>query len=352
MACHDHTAKEESSCHSHGRWDYLLLISGIIIAVAYLAFLFAGGQMNEKGYLHTFTHSAYELLNTMWWGLALGIVFVGMLAHVPKEFVLSVIGKPGSKSGVVRATLAGLLLDLCSHGILLVGMQLYRRGASYGQVLAFLIASPWNSLSLTIILVSLIGLQWTLVFIAASAAIAISAGYLADVLLARGVLPTNPNDANIPDNFAFFAEARQRIQATTWNAEKFKQMALDGLSESRMILRWILFGIVLASAIRTFVDPAQFQNLFGPTLAGLGLTILAATIIEVCSEGSTPIAADILTRGNAPGNSFAFLMTGVSTDYTEIMGIKETTGRWKLAFFLPLLTLPQTVMLAMVMNGW
>ncbi len=46
--------------------------------------------------------------------------------------------------------------------------------------------------------------------------------------------------------------------------------------------------------------------------------------MEACSQGSAPIAADLLTRAGAPGNSFAFLMTGVATDYTEIMVLKET----------------------------
>ncbi|TQV84035.1 MerR family transcriptional regulator [Exilibacterium tricleocarpae] len=31
-------------------------------------------------------------------------------------------------------------------------------------------------------------------------------------------------------------------------------------------------------------------------------TLVAATAIEVCSEGSTPIAADLMTRARAPGN--------------------------------------------------
>ena len=102
--------------------------------------------------------------------------------------------------------------------------------------------------------------------------------------------------------------------------------------------------------MRAFIDADSFQTFFGPTLAGLGLTIIVATILEVCSEGSTPIAADILTRANAPGNSFAFLMTGVSTDYTEIMILKDTTKSWKIALFLPLLTVPQVVFLAWIMN--
>ena len=107
----------------------------------------------------------------------------------------------------------------------------------------------------------------------------------------------------------------------------------------------------MAGLVRAFISPEQFGTYFGPTLAGLGLTVLVATILEVCSEGSTPIAADLLTRANAPGNSFAFLMTGVSTDYTEIMVLRETTNSWKVALFLPLLTVPQVILIAWLINN-
>ena len=98
----------------------------------------------------------------------------------------------GGLNGILRATGAGLLLDLCSHGILMVGMRLYERGASLGQVMAFLIASPWNSISLTIILVALIGLPWTLAFIVLSAVIAVVSGLIFERLTANGTLPSNP----------------------------------------------------------------------------------------------------------------------------------------------------------------
>ena len=127
-------------------------------------------------------------------------------------------------------------------------------------------------------------------------------------------------------------------------------MATDGIKESRMVLRWILFGVVLAGLVQAFVDADSLQTYFGPTLAGLGLTVLVATIMEVCSEGSTPIAADLLTRARAPGNSFALLMTGVATDYTEIMILKDTTKSWKFALFLPLITLPQVLVISWLIN--
>jgi uncharacterized membrane protein YraQ (UPF0718 family) len=111
-----------------------------------------------------------------------------------------------------------------------------------------------------------------------------------------------------------------------------------------------LFGIVIASLLRVFFDPATFAEYFGPTLIGMMATVAFATILEVCSEGSSPIAADLVTRAGAPGNAFTFLMAGVSTDYTEIMVVKDTTKSWKIALFLPLVTLPQIIALGFLLN--
>lgn len=43
-------------------------------------------------------------------------------------------------------------------------------------------------------------------------------------------------------------------------------------------------------------------------------------------------------------------MTGVSTDYTEIMVMRDATKSWKIALFLPLLTVPQIVVISWLMN--
>ena len=140
------------------------------------------------------------------------------------------------------------------------------------------------------------------------------------------------------------------IKTAKWTPRALGRLLLDGLRDSRMVLRWLLFGIVLAVLIRALVPLDLYQNYFGPTVAGLLLTLVAATIIEVCSEGSTPIAADLLTRAAAPGNGFTFLMAGVATDYTEIMVLKDVTKSWKIALFLPLITLPQVLLIGWILN--
>ena len=117
-----------------------------------------------------------------------------------------------------------------------------------------------------------------------------------------------------------------------------------------MLIQWLLLGLLLAALIRTFIEASWLQTYFGPTLLGLGATMLGAFILEVCSEGSTPIAAEIFNQAKAPGNAFAFLMGGVATDVTEMMILRQATGTWRIPLFLPLLSLPQITVLAVILN--
>ncbi|MCB0327476.1 MAG: permease [Bdellovibrionales bacterium] len=327
--------------------DWLWILSSWTIATMYGLHLLHLTYIQKT--LQSFSESIFELMNKMLLGIALGIVFVGLLSLLPRSLVQSALGSQNKWKKIVKATVAGLMFDLCSHGILMVGMKLYERGASIGQVMAFLIASPWNSFSLTIILAGLIGIPWTMLFILGSALIALITGLLFDELVERKVLPANPQQMQDTPS-SFLVECKQWYKNQEWSISLLWTLLIQGWKESRMILKWVFVGTILAAAIRVGFSQDHFEHWFGATLSGLGLTLLAATIIEVCSEGSTPIAADLFHRAHAPGNAFSFLMAGASTDYTEIMGIREQTKSMKIALFLPLLTLPQIVALALLMN--
>lgn len=298
----------------------------------------------------TFSHATTELLAKAWWGLLAGMIAVGVLGQVPREVIAHLLGPGGSWRGIFRATLAGTLLDLCNHGILMVGMQLYRKGASLGQTIAFLVSSPWNSLSLTLILIGLIGWKWTLGFILLSMAVGILAGRLTDWLVGRGSLPDNPAGSPLPDGYRLRDGLAETWRSIRPGGGNLGRMARASVTESRMILRWIFFGFAVAAAVRAFVPDGVFSGYFGPTVVGLLLTLAATTVIEVCSEGSSPIAADLLNRAGAPGNAFTFLMAGAATDYTEIMALRETTGSWKATLALPILTVPQVLLISWLIN--
>jgi uncharacterized membrane protein YraQ (UPF0718 family) len=307
-------------------------------------------QHDHESALGIFTGGIFELFNSMWWGIAIGVIFVGILGRVPRELVMGLLGRDGGVTGLFRATFAGVFLDLCSHGILAVGMKLYERGASVGQVMAFLLASPWNSFSLTLILFGLIGVGWTLLFILLSLVIGIITGWIFDHLVQRGQLPVNPWQDELGEPQPLPLMLREFRESIRFSLGGSAGILREGFAGSRVVIRWSLFGLILAGLIRALVPEEAFATWFGATMGGLWLTLLATTVIEVCSEGSTPIAADLMNRAGAPGNSFTFLMAGVATDYTEVMSIRDTTKSWKIALFLPLITVPQVVLIGAVLN--
>lgn len=341
--------------HTHTKKRDIILTSSTIALFAPIVIDTILNLLGFKSpeFLHTFASHSIEILFSMWWGIALGIIMVGLMSKMPKDFFSALMGKENSFSGLLRAVLAGVFLDLCCHGILLIAAKLYERGVSVAQVMTFLIASPWNSPSLTLVLIGLIGLKWTLAFLIGSIIIAVASGFIFQKLSAIGLIPSNPHKPEETlHSPSIKQECRALIKSIKFSRSGLMNILHAGWDDGKMIIKWLIFGTLIAVSIRTFVPHELFANWFGPTLIGLFLTVIAATLLEICSEGSAPVAAEIFTRAAAPGNAFAFLMAGVATDYTEILAVKQFTKSTKIALLLPLVTVPQIILIAWVMNSY
>lgn len=347
---HENKGRCCSSTQTKKKKDWLFIFSAITIIIT----IGGEGILSYLGLtpmpLHHFAHACTQILLTMWWGVALGIIIVGLMSKIPREFFTSIMGRNDSFSGLLRAVFGGLLLDLCCHGILLVAAKLYERGVSLPQVVTFLVASPWNSLSLTLILITLIGFKWTMLYILGSMIIALTTGVILQRLIKTGYLPSNPNQSDADENFNFFKESRALLKSATFTKSGSFEVLKSGWSDGKVIIKWLLFGTIIAAALRSFVPTEMFEQWLGPSIAGLFFTLLIATIVEICSEGSAPVAGEIFTSAHAPGNGFTFLMAGVATDYTELMAVKEFTKSWKITLMIPMITVPQVLWIGWLMN--
>lgn len=349
---------KEHESYKKSKPDNFLRVTIFIVALFYILNLLSIFSVLDakSDILNGLTVNTYSIMNEMWFGIFMGMIASGFISKLPREMVISLFGRKNGLNGIIRAAIIGVLLDTCSHGVLLIGMQLYKKGITTGQAMAFLIASPWNSVSLTFIMWSLVGLKVTLFFIFASMVIAIVSGLIFDWLAKVGKLSKNPNRIRIKPQ----KKIVKKLVKENVNVEKIKQISplkeffnfiFSSIHESKMVLRWIFFGVLLSVAMRVFIPMNLFQTIFAPTIIGLFLTLGVATVMEVCSEGSIPIAADIINKAGSLGNGFTFLMAGIATDYTEMAAIKETTKSWKIAFFLPLVTVPQIMLISHMLNS-
>ena len=142
---------------------------------------------------------------------------------------------------------------------------------------------------------------------------------------------------------------KRHIKDVTISVSILRRMLNSMLILTRVILPWILIGIMSAAFVKAYIPGTLLKTYLPPTPLGLLVTLGIATVIEVCSEGSAPIAFEIFRQTGALGNAFAFLMAGVVTDYTEIGTIWRGIGR-KVALLLPIISVPQVVLVAHILN--
>lgn len=337
--------------HRHKRKWYqerlyqVIILLGILLAMNHVLLVY--GITVLQGFWAAF----YDYIALIWWAIVLGFFIGGIIDYlVPNEYISKFLSKREGKT-IGWAVVLGFLMSACSHGILAIAMELYRKGASVPAVIAFLLASPWANLPITILLFGLFGLNAVFIIVSAIV-IAIVTGLIYQLLDRKGWVERSRHTSHVSESFSVRGDMSARWSAYRKNPSPgrvLRGIATGSWSLTKMVMWWILIGVMAAGLARTFITHEMFMAYMGPTLMGLLVTLAVATVIEVCSEGSSPISFEIYSQTGAFGNAFVFLNAGVATDYTEIGLIASNIGR-RAALFLPLITVPQIVLLGYLFN--
>lgn len=302
--------------------------------------------------LRPFGAAFWEYLRMMAWPLGIGLVVGGLIErYVPREYILRFLARPQKRTVFYAASL-GFLASACSHGILALSIELHKKGASGPAVISFLLASPWSNLPLTLLLIGFFGAKGILIIVSALV-IAIVTGLVFQRLDRLGWI--EKNKYAVASNIAFDvgADIKRRFLAHRFSLsgirEDFFSVVRGVLSLSEMILGWVVFGIVMASLAQAYIPSHFFQNYLGANFLGLITTLAFATVLEVCSEGTAPLAFEIYRQTSALGNSFVFMMAGVITDWTELGLVGSNLGK-KTAFWMLAVGIPQILLLGWFFN--
>ena len=307
-------------------------------------------------FLKPFFNAFLDYLKLIWWAILIGFLIGGFIDYfVPRKYIEKYLSRHRKRT-IIYSIIFGFLMSACSHGILAIAIELYRKGANTSSVIAFLLASPWANLPITILLFGFFGLK--AIFIVLSALIiATITGLIYQELERKGMVECIHchlgEDKPVLTDFSITKDIKQRWKSYEFNS-KNNLAALKGLLQgswalTKMVFWWLLIGMIMAAFARAYISHAYFQQYMGPTVIGLLVTLFFATIIEVCSEGSSPLAFEIYSQTNAFGNSTTFLMAGVATDMTEI-GLIWTNIGHKAAIWLPIITVPQVLLIGYLFN--
>jgi len=348
-----HNIKHEE-CHSctvkPKKWykERLFMVGIVVIVLLIIGYFIP--------YLNDFFEAFIDYLKLIWWAVLLGFLVGGIIDYfIPREYIEKYLSRHRKRT-IIYAVIFGFLMTACSHGILAIAMELYKKGANTASVVAFLLASPWANLPITVLLFGFFGLKAAFIMISALI-IAMITGLIYQRLERKGMVECSHcamgEDRPVLTDFSIINDVKRRWKEYDFtaknNIDAIKGTIKGSWSLTKMVMWWLLIGMLMASFARAYVPQHLFMEYMGPTFLGLVVTLLFATIIEVCSEGSSPLAFEIFNQTGAFGNSFTFLMAGVATDYTEIGLIWHNIGK-KAALWLPIITVPQILILGYLFN--
>ena len=337
-----------TSCEVETAWYKEKLTIAVLATVAIVIISYMIPLLNP------FFDAFVDYFSMIWWAILVGFFVGGFIDYfIPRSYIKKYLSKHRKRT-IVYSVIFGFIMSACSHGILAIAMELYKKGASTPSVIAFLLASPWANLPITFILFGFFGLKAFFIVISAIF-IAITTGIIYQYLERNGMVECHEHSESdeVEEDFSIRDDIAKR-----WNDFNFTSRNLRDASAgiirgswslSKMVLWWLLVGMIMASVARAFIPHDLFVEYMGASFIGLVVTLAFATIIEVCSEGSSPLAFEIFNQTGAFGNSFTFLMAGVATDYTEIGLIWGNIGK-RAALFLPLITVPQILVLGYAFN--
>ncbi|MBF0485430.1 MAG: permease [Candidatus Omnitrophica bacterium] len=319
-----------------------ILIIGAILGLSYFIPL-----------LGPFRHVFGSLFKLMWWALGLGLFIGGFIDYyVPREYVSQILAQP-KKRTIFYSVFLGFLMAVCNHGVLAIAIQFYKKGASTSSVVAFLLASPWANFPLTLMMIGFFGLMKGLFLIFTAILIAIIVGLIYQAFERNGVVEKNPY---VPPHDAAFDLRKDifaRMAAYRFTPEQLMADAkgvVKGIKDlSNMTLWWLLIGLTLASFAAAYIPEHFFHHYMGKSFGGMTFTLVAATFMETCSTGMSPLAFEIYRQTGALGNALVFLMAGVATNYTAIGLLWVNAGR-RTALWLPVVSVPLVLFFGFLAN--
>ncbi len=267
--------------------------------------------------------TAIQFLATLWsvtaqmspW-LLIGFAVAGVLwVIIRPEWVERHLGGPGMLP-VVKATLLGVPLPLCSCGVIPVTAGIVRQGAGRGPAAAFLISTPQTGVDSIFATYALLGPLFAVV----RPGVALLSGIVGGAVIAAAGSPlaARPKESACNDGCHEHATAKG-----PWlkRALKYGLVTLPG------DIAWsLLVGLLVAAGITAFIDAGQLEPWLGGGLGAMLIMIAVGIPLYVCSTGSIPLALGFVHLGASPGAALAFLIAGPATNAATVSVMWKLLG--------------------------
>ena len=247
--------------------------------------------------------------------LLFGFLVAGVISSfVSQQMVERHLGGVGIWQ-LIKASLFGVPLPLCSCGVIPVSMSLHRHGASKGATISFLLSTPQTGIDSIFVTLSLLGPVFAIFRPLAAFVTGIVGGSMVNAIDHKG------DDA----------EKVEKCSGACCADEK-KNKLVSGLKYGfvtlpRDIGQAMLIGIAVAAIISAVIPDGFFADKLGTGIGAMVIMMLLGIPVYVCATASVPVAAAMILKGLTPGAAIVFLMTGPATNAASFITIWKILGR-------------------------
>ncbi|MYM62631.1 permease [Pseudomaricurvus sp. HS19] len=252
--------------------------------------------------------------------------------------------------GYLMGSVFGAITPFCSCSSIPVFLGFTSAGIPVGITMAFLLTSPLINEVAVLLLLSLLGWKFTLLYILVGMLVGIAGGLLLDLIKAERWLQS------------FAAEALQRARSgnavtTTIDAEALSlqqrhEFARDEtLDIFSRVWKWVIIGVGLGAALHGFVPEGWIENYLGQ---GQWWSVPAAVVLGIPlysnATGVIPVMESLILKGLPIGTTLAFCMSTVAASFPEFILLKQVM-QWRLLAILFALLLTAFTIVGWIFNG-
>jgi hypothetical protein len=244
--------------------------------------------------------------------LLLGMFIAGILhVFLGKEFISRHLGK-GSLGSILKATLFGIPLPVCSCGVIPLATSLEKDGAHKSSVLAFLVSTPTTGVDSILATYSLMGPLFAIFRPLGALISGFIVGFVNFLFVGK-----KEKVSDIPIHMHSKIQMKFKIKEVLRYA--FYEIPQD-------IGKWLLVGTLLGGFISVFIPEDIFARFFAFPLDFI-IALLVGIPLYVCATGSIPIAVSLISKGFSPGAVLVFLIVGPATNAITLSFVRAKLGK-------------------------
>lgn len=296
--------------------------------------------------LHFFiedTTKIFFLLLVMIYAIAL------IRASMNVERVRDYLAGKNKGVGYLLGSSFGAVTPFCSCSSIPVFLGFTSAGIPVGITMSFLITSPLINEVAVLLLLSLLGWKFTLLYVVVGMAVGILGGVFLDAIKAERWLQSFAAKALERGKAATAPTQGQQVQTFTLK-ERHDFAKAEMLEIFGRVWKWVFIGVGLGAALHGFVPDGWIQEHLGdgqwwsvPSAVLLGIPLYSN------ATGVIPVMESLIKQGLPVGTTLAFCMSTVAASFPEFILLKQVM-QWKLLAVLFVLLLVSFTLIGWIFN--